>query len=231
MIKSTGKYFCLLMSVFLLNACKSYGQMDSINNLNEYKFNQPVISAVGFNILYLGIENPVAIAIPKLPSETIHAQVSTNGTISGREGLYTIFPIKGNKLELAIYSVSGKDSTYYGQFQFKVLELPDPVAYVAGISDSSIVSKWEIINTGGVLVKFKNIPFLLKSEIVSFEVSASKEGQDVLLKSDRALYTQEMINLFKSANKDAIFIFQNIRVAFPDKSERLLTQSIKLKIS
>ncbi|MCC6690823.1 MAG: hypothetical protein IT235_04760, partial [Bacteroidia bacterium] len=218
--------YIIILSLWEVINC--FGQSQAEKNLNIIRPNQPVVSTTNFNVVYNGIENPIAIAIPNVPSEAIYIKVSL-GTVSGANGKYLITPKENGQLTIFIYSVLKKDTIYYGEYGFRVLKLPTPIAYVAGISDSSKIQKSELAAAHGVVCKFNWADFDLQAKIVSFELKVGVNKQKNVLKSNNNLFTNEIKEVFNKAKSGDEFQFQNIKSLLPDGSERILN-SIRIKI-
>jgi HSP20 family molecular chaperone IbpA len=88
---------------------------------------EPVVSADKMNIFYIGIDNPVSVAVPGVLSEKLKVTIS-EGTIIGSNGKYIVTVSKPGETEIAIY-VETKPGVYEkeGIKKFRVQRIPNPL--------------------------------------------------------------------------------------------------------
>jgi hypothetical protein len=97
-----------------------------------YQFNAQtqsdlVISADNMNIFYIGIENPVSIAVPGIQSENLKVSID-EGIITGSNGKYTVLVSKPGEVIISVYIKSGVDKyEKYGTKSFRVKRIPSPI--------------------------------------------------------------------------------------------------------
>ena len=89
------------------------------------------ISATMMNVLYAGIENPISIAVPGIPSNAISASM-TNGSLTRNGNEWSARPDKvGTEAVVTVTAtVDGRQQTV-ATTNFRVRKLPDPMPYIA----------------------------------------------------------------------------------------------------
>ena len=89
------------------------------------------ISATMMNVLYAGIDNPLSIAVPGIPSNAISASM-TNGTLSRNGDTWNAHPDKvGTEAVVTVTAtIDGRQQTV-ATSNFRVRKLPDPMPYIA----------------------------------------------------------------------------------------------------
>ena len=87
---------------------------------------EPVVSADNMNIFYIGVDNPVSVAVPGVLSEKLKVTIS-EGSITGSNGKYTVNVSKPGDTEIAIY-VETKPGVYEkeGTKKFRIKRIPSP---------------------------------------------------------------------------------------------------------
>jgi hypothetical protein len=194
------------------------------------------VELVKMNVLYLGVENPVKIAVSGYETSEIDVSIN-NGTISGSNGEYLVLPKESGSATILISS-KGKEIQ---KMQLRVKVVPDPIVLIKTLKGElpvSItggpISKTDLLNAGGISVEMRNFDFDLEFKIISFEISgifvidkgAFEETE--YSKSDR--FTEKQISLIGRLVKDQKFYIENIISIGPDGKERKLN-SVVFKIS
>lgn len=95
------------------------------------------VAADESNLIYPGIDNPLTIAVENVSAKDIIVKTD-NGTISGKEGKYTIHTDRAGTATVYIFkNINGKLKEI-GTKKFRILALPKPVAKVGPSSGGGI---------------------------------------------------------------------------------------------
>lgn len=187
------------------------------------------IASDHMNILYMGVDNPVTIAVSGIAAEKISA-TTDNGSISGNNGKYIIKVVKNDSAIIEV-SVDGKK---IGKQKFFVKRVPAPVAYVGGYSGDVNIPKFELEKIETIFPGFKDFPFdcNLKFPIKSFHLSCkSTQG---FFKNDMEYGNVKdgiiaMKELFKEAKQGDKIYITDIWVKAPDGLRTLPAINITVK--
>ncbi len=108
-------YFGSLRTVILLAFALIFAQQIQAQDVK--------ITPRNGNALYIGVENPVQVSVPGIPSENIY--VASDGIEIERldNGLFNIRVDQPGKVTLTVHG----DGFQYKNFDFEVKELPDPM--------------------------------------------------------------------------------------------------------
>ncbi len=182
--------------------------------------NNKVIAAIAptkMNVLYLGVDNPMSIAVSGYDIKDIEVKVRSNGRIEGSEGKYIVKPIRPGNLWLDVYA----DGEIVQSSEFRVKTVPDPVAKVAGKKGGTI-SKEELLKAGRVYVEMENFDFDLRFEMVSYVMSATVPGSYEVREeiSKTESFSPQQIELINSLIKNQKLMIEEIRAKGPDGSIR-----------
>ncbi len=189
-----------------------------------------VVAPVKMNVLYVGVDNPMAIAASGYEPSELKVTVD-NGTIEGSNGNYIIRPDKQGR---ALVSVSHKDHVIQTS-EFRVKTVPDPVAAVkvmnGDIPDFKIngnITKQELLNAGGIFAMMRNFDFDLNFDIASFVMSATVPNSTVvreeISKSDK--FSPSQVDLIHSLIKNQKLMIEEIKVTGPDGMKRKLNPMV-----
>ncbi len=191
-----------------------------------------VISPTKMNVFYRGVKNPVSISVSGVPKEDIQAEI-TKGRIRRGGSDWEVEPGPGGEGEIVsvkVYANVDKTRRFMGSMDFRVKDVPDPVAEVSGRSQG-VISITDLSRAGGVKAELKNFDFDLDFTITEFTVSAVLSGGFTKTeKSDNANYTRAQSEIIAAVKTGQRVTFENIKAVGPDGKTRTLN-SIVLKIN
>jgi hypothetical protein len=169
-----------------------------------------VVASVNMNVLYYGISNTIAIAVPGVKSDKVTATM-TNGSIE--KGLHGWEAKPYTQAESIItVLVDGKK---VADKKFRVKMIPPPVAVFAGKSEG-LIYKDVALKTDALDVELKNFLFDLKYTITGFVFFVSKDGMDYEEKSDSNKLNDKMKSLISGCESGKQIVFKNIKSIGPD---------------
>lgn len=204
------------------------GEIKSYPFKSEYMVAKPalVVSPTKMNVLYIGVENPVSISVPGVPTENLSPSLSGGTLRPGKEKGEFIAEVKGGSEAIvsvsAKFMVDGKATTKnMGQFKFRVKRVPDPVAYIANKKDG-LVSANELIAAGAVIPKMENFDFDLQFKITSFDLSMNMQGDFITKSTNGNRLSAEMATMLKSAKKGTKIYIEEVKAVGPDGVPRKL---------
>ena len=169
-----------------------------------------VAAATNMNVLYLGIFNPIEIAVPGVTSDKVTATIK-NGTINKTATGWEVSPSSFNDLVLTILVNNNKVTEKI----FRVKPIPAPVAVFAGKNNGS-VSKNDILKAGTIEAELKDFLWDLKFEIESFTFFFSSDGYDKEITSKGNKLTDEMRSIISDLKSGQYIIFKDIKAIGPD---------------
>ena len=189
-----------------------------------------VISPTKMNVFYIGVDNPVDISVPGVPSDKISATIANGNGIIRRSGKSWI-AIPRNVGEANVVVTSEIDGTRrtMGSMKFRVKNIPDPIGKVAGRKggyiDKQTLSAQMLVNAD-----LENFDFDAKFTVTEFVVSATIRQfvQEESSKSNRI--TDRQREIIRNLNRGDKVYFDNIKAIGPDGKQRELpTISFKIQ--
>ncbi len=121
-----------------IEVLKPDGSLEKRPFKSSYTVIEPMatVSATMMNVLYAGINNPISISVPGVPTSSVTATM-TNGSLTRSGDSWIAHPSKvGAEAVITVSAqVEGRSMTV-GQTKFRVRKLPDPMPYIA-IRDGS----------------------------------------------------------------------------------------------
>ena len=173
------------------------------------------VSADKMNVLYLGVENPVTVAVSGIASSDLEVMID-NGEIKGENGKYLVLPAEAGE---AVIKVTKGDKDL-GEAVFRVKVIPDPVAAIAGMTEGTITLE-KLLAREGVDVLFP-IDFDISFTIKSFTLTIQDRGYDIGKESDSDRFTSGQKELIASLKPGRKLYVTGIIAVGPDSAERKL---------
>jgi gliding motility-associated protein GldM len=198
----------------------------------EYEVAKPslVVSPIKMNVLYRGIDNPVAVSVPGISQDALRPTISTGSLIRQSDGTYIARGMTGNKAVVNVTAEIDGKSKAMGSFEFRVKSVPDPVAKFAGkTSSDNSAKKSDLTAALGVIAELKDFEFDLNYPIKSFDLTVIMGGDVKTLSSNSNRLTEDQRSLLNQVRRNQTVIIENIKASAPDGSTRSLG-SINLRV-
>ena len=183
------------------------------------------VSATKMNVVYRGINNPIAVG-GGVGGE-INASASS-GTLSRTgNGTYNLLP--GAADEVTISVTSGGSSL--GSMKFRVKDLPKPVALIRNVVNGQ-VSKSALQAAGRVEAEMKDFDFDgVRYDVVGYTFRyKTKSGTTKEAKAGSGAFTDEIRNAISQANVGDMFVFTAIQVRGNDGKTKTIETPIGVEI-
>ena len=204
------------------------------NEIEDYPFENTFtvappavsVSATKMNVVYAGIDNPIAIG-GGVGGE-ISATASGATLTKTGNGTYNL-RVVGNPSEVTV-NVSSQGSSL-GGMKFRVKELPKPTAKIDNVVDGK-VTKSALLAANMVRAEMKDFDFDgVHYDVVGFTVKyRTKAGTVKEEKVNGSKFSETLKSVFNSANVGDIFVFTAIRVKGNDNKEKVLDSQIAVEI-
>lgn len=207
------------------------GEFDSYPFASEYQVAKPAaaVSPTKMNVFYIGVDNPVDISAAGVAPENIVATLAGNGGTLTKvsSGKYNVRVVGGStKCTISVGAKMGTTTKPMGPpFEFRVRQLPTPVALVGGQKDGTI-KKSLAVASGNVIPKMENFDFDLKISITGFKMSTIVKGFLKEEVSNSGAFTPAMISMIQAIPSNGKLYFEDIKAKMPDGTTRTLNSII-----
>ena len=206
------------------------------NELEDYPFENTFtvappavsVSATRMNVVYAGIDNPIAIGGGVGGEVTASASGATL-TRTGN-GTYNLRVNPGHTGDVVV-SVNSQGSSL-GNMKFRVKELPKPMAIIDNVSPDGKYTKSALLAANCVRAEMKDFDFEgVRYDVVGYTVKyKTKAGTVKEEKVTGSKFNETLKSVFNSANSGDLFIFTAIRVKGNDNKEKVLDTQIGVEI-
>ncbi len=184
------------------------------------------VSPLKMNVLYIGVDNPVGISSPGIPSGRIQPTIG-HGVLK-RDADGENWTVRINKMPKGVSRTTisatakiDKKDQLLGSMEFRVKRVPTPTAEIAGQSDGQM-DKNRLLAAGAIIPNMRDFEFEIYYEVTGYTFGTIVNG-DWIPKNVRGnRFTDEINNIIRNGRRKQKFIFENIKAKGPDGSMRSL---------
>lgn len=188
------------------------------------------VSATMMNVLYAGIDNPMSISVPGVPTNSVTASM-TNGTLTRKGDAWVARPDKvgAEAVVTVTANVDGRSQTV-STTTFRTRKLPDPTPYIVyndakGNPDkykgSRPFAKTLLLQTPGIEAAIDDDLLNIKFTVLSFEtVFFDSMGNAIPEVSDGANFSQRQKDSFRRLSRGKRFYISRVKAIGPDGIQR-----------
>ncbi|MCR8559609.1 gliding motility protein GldM [Mucilaginibacter sp. BJC16-A38] len=181
-----------------------------------------VVSPDKMNVFYIGVDNPVSVSVPGIPSKNIRIGMSS-GILTGSSGKYIAKVSTPGTVTVTVSAeVSPGKTQVLSSTQFRAKRIPDPIARFSGKSGGSVPTV-ALKAQDAIYATLDNFDFDARFHITRFSliIANPRETASVQMGSGNSLSSEmhESLNGIKPGSR---VIFDNIIAVGPDGSPRQL---------
>jgi beta-lactamase regulating signal transducer with metallopeptidase domain len=136
------------------------------------------IEVVKMNVLYIGVDNPLRIAIAGVPASEIQVEMIGDGAISGSNGNYTAVVRQPGEVTVRVSRKVGSESRIITDQKYRAKRIPDPAPRLGGLYKGGIISKEKLLNSLSIQAMLDNFDFDAYCEVVGYELTILPKEQD-----------------------------------------------------
>jgi gliding motility-associated protein GldM len=200
------------------------GEINHYPFRTSYQVAKPstTISATKMNVFYIGVPNPVDISAPGVAKDKIRASISNGSITKASDGSWTVNVRKvGNATVNVTADVDGA-SKNMGSMEFRVKQIPTPIAKIGGQSSGSI-RKVALGAASGIRADLENFDFDVKVVVSSYSMGyVKKNGLLDEVKVNSNQFTPEVKRKIQDLGRNSKVFFEDIKVRMPDGTTRTL---------
>jgi gliding motility-associated protein GldM len=204
---------------------------------SEYEVAPPalVVSPTFMNVFYKGVDNPVDISVPGVPSSSLTVTLEGGGSISPdpvKKGSYNV-KIPGNaanKTKVVVSAKIGSAVKRMGEVEFRVKQIPDPVAEIANVKSSGNAPK-SLLAQSPLIVRLPGFDFKIPPIAVKkYRFSAVIGGDLKEFSGSGSTLSSDMKSVIEKAKQNSKVIFSDIVVDMPDGRKDVPLNTIVVSI-
>lgn len=153
-----------------------------------------VASPTKMNVLYRGVENPIDLSVPGVPSDQVQASISSGRIVRSGQG-WLASGMTASTVEVhATVTLADGGSRRVGPVLFRVKDLPPPTPYIAGLDPTDTkAARARLSASKGIAAKPIGSDFGDPWKVQRFELAVVRRGgPPVFLTSNGNAFTDEM---------------------------------------
>ena len=199
----------------------------------EYQVAQPSVtmSATKMNVFYKGLDNPFEVSGGAIPNENLVVRM-TNGTIVKSGDNFIIKPTdldeQGRRTTVSVSANIGGELRLIGTSNWRVKQVPDPVALIDGSSGGEIRKETLAIQQG-VRAVLEDFDFEFKYTVTQFTLETPAGGYTNRYPTTGNRFSNEQLEAIKRINPGSWIYIADIKAIGDDGTTRDL-DPISLKI-
>lgn len=190
------------------------------------------VSATMMNVLYGGINNPISISVPGVPTSAVNASM-TNGTLTRQGDQWIAKPAQvGKEAVITVQATIDGASQTVNTTTFRVRKLPDPVAFINVKASSGMerykggrpLAKALLLEAPGLAAAIDDDLLNIDFKVLGFEtVFFDQMGNAIPEVSQGAQFSQRQKDQFRRLSRGKRFYISRVRAIGPDGIERTLS--------
>lgn len=211
------------------------GSVSRHNFESEYFVTEPgaTVAPTMMNVIYAGIDNPMRIAVPGIPSGNVTASMS-NGTLT-RNG--DVWVAKPNTVGTdAVVTVNARmadgRNVEMAKSSFRVRALPDPMPYIE-YKDANgntrkfrggTIAKRDLLSAGGILAAIDDDLLNIQFTVLRFELNYNDSFGNVMKEVTQGTsFSQKQIDYIRNLSRGKQFFITGVVARGPDGIERQIS--------
>lgn len=176
-----------------------------------------VVNAKKMNVLYIGVDNPIAVSAPGIPREKVKVSISS-GMLKGNNGDYSarVSSVGIVKINVMAETTTGKNQLI-SSIDFRVKRIPDPKAKFGG-KTGGILPTIAIKSQDKIFATLENFDFDAKFTVKRFSLIIMKPGDNAtVLHTTGNSLSQQMKSAISNISPGTRVIFDNIQATGPSE--------------
>lgn len=207
-----------------IEALNAAGELTKYPFKSSYTVVEPMvtISPTLMNVIYAGIDNPISISVPGVPTESITATISSGSLTRNGNTWIARSTSVGSEVTISVSTNFNGQSMSVGSMKFRVRKLPDPTVYmpVGGGEYKGTpkrISKAALMAADGVRAAIDDNIINVAYSVVSFQtIFFDQMGNAIPENSNGSHFSDRQREQFKRLKPGARFFISNVKAKGPD---------------
>lgn len=185
------------------------------------------VSATMMNVLYAGIDNPISISVPGVPTNAVSASM-TNGSLTRSGDHWVAHPNKvGEDATVSVTAQMDGRPMKMTETKFRVRKLPDPTPYIAFKDKEGNASRYKgggrglskaiLLSAPGIEAAIDDDLLNISFNVLSFEtVFFDSMGNAIPEVSNGDQFSQRQKDSFRRLSRGKRFYISRVKATGPD---------------
>lgn len=208
----------------MLKKASSVPHINEANISNEVTWpdtsKQPIVAmgADKMNVVYIGVDNPITVAVPGYSCEELRLRFIGEGASFGKSNdcHYNIRATQPGLLRIEVLGTRKGKEVSLGIKEFRVKRIPDPNPRLGSLSGGTITKSQLLKEVNNLQAIIANFDFDAYCEISSFELTVlPRKGNPVTHAAYSPTLTASMLEQIKSMPDSSSIFFDDIKTKCP----------------
>lgn len=175
------------------------------------------VSAIKMNVMYAGLDNPIAVSVPGVPNEKVRVSCSSGTLIPQGNGTYVVQNPAAGMLKVNVSAETDSGVVRpMGSMDFRVKRLPKPYASASGVTGNKTGAN-VLSASPGLLCVYRDFDYDAKPKVTSYQYEIWNGGIGSLSAVQNGnLFSSSVQAQFRGLKKGSRVIFTNIKAVGPD---------------
>jgi len=167
------------------------------------------------NVCYIGVDNPLQIAVDGVPSSQLSVRLKGEGSISGSNGQYVARFLQPGTAQIEVYRQRGGTQTLLVSKEYRIKRVPDPIPVMGGMKGGAI-SLEQLLKYKELTALLANFDYDAVCNVVGFEITILPVGTDaVSMPVQSNVLPEAMRERMKELTPGAAVFFDDVLVKCP----------------
>lgn len=174
------------------------------------------IEARKMNVFYIGVDNPLNIAVSGYSPADLKVELIGEGTITGSHGKYNAVVTTPGSVKIRVSGLKDGKVELVNEQEYRVKRIPDPVIRL-GTTGSNVITKEYLLAHKSVVAMLTNFDFDAVCNVIGYDLTVLPKGGDpvtMTVKGSEIPTQARQVFESLSGNGDAVF-FDDIKVLCP----------------
>jgi len=181
---------------------------------------EAVVSPKKMNVLYVGLDNPIDISVPGVPSSDVKVSIDNGRLVKMADGTMMAQVVSPGRATVKVEAVINGRTSLMGVQEFRVKRIPTPQSTVDGVTQGGNVAKQFIAQRMSVVPKLDDFVYDVPFEVVSFVCSTRKGDEIAKADNQGPVFNEKVRSMLKSLKGGDAFFIDDITVRFPNREIR-----------
>ncbi|MEZ4887879.1 MAG: GldM family protein [Chitinophagales bacterium] len=189
-----------------------------------------VISADKMNLLHIGVDNPISVAISGIPIEATKVSIDKGEiTPNSQKGQYIVRVFEVGEVTISLEGRDKQGNVVQGLGRFRVERMPNPTPML-GNKAGGVISMGEMKAQRGLLAVLLNFDIDARYDVLHYKVTRIRTNEpSIVLENKGAVFSEEVKSLIEGTAVEDLYFFFDIEVNGPDGFIRKL-QEVGFKV-
>ena len=167
------------------------------------------------NVCYIGIDNPLQIAVDCVPSSQISVRLKGEGSISGSNGQYMARFLQPGVAQIEVYRRRGSTETLLASKEYRIKRVPDPIPVWGGMR-GGLTNLDDLLQYRELTALLANFDYDAVCNVVGYEFTIMPVDTDPVVRTIQGNVLPEAIREeIKKLTPGGVIFFDDIKVKCP----------------